>query len=80
MCYRPTGFVAGTKHVTLADLSLLTTYTTLKASGMMDLTPYDQLPAWLERVKAAVPNYQKADGEGAEKFGVFYKERAAEAK
>ncbi len=73
MFLRPTGYVAGTDHVTLADLAFFVGHTTLEATRMIDLSPYTELPAWAERVKAAIPNYEKANGEGIKKFGEFCK-------
>ncbi len=69
--------MAGTDHVTLADLSLLTTYSTFAAAGLVDLSPYPELTTWFDKVKKEIPNYEKVNGVGAAKIGVFYKEKAA---
>ncbi len=76
--YRPTGFSAGTDHVTLADLAFVASYTTLLETGVVDVSPYSELPAWLERVKKEIPNYEKANGEGVKKLGELFKSKAQE--
>ena len=77
---RPTGFVAGTNHVTIADIAMAATFTQLQATDLVDMSPYPELMPWLDRIKVAVPNYQKACGEGMQKFGDFFKQKLAEAK
>jgi hypothetical protein len=68
---KPTGYAAGTAKVSLADLALLATQSTVKAMPVeyrVALPPYEELNSWFLRVKADVPNYDKANGEGAEGF------------
>ena len=69
---KPTGYVAGTPHLTLADLAFLATYSTIVAVGHFDLSEYAEVNAWFERVKSEVPNYEKCNGEGATLFGGLY--------
>jgi len=71
-------FAAGGDTLTLADLCLIATYTTLKATGFMDLSGYTNAEAWEKKVAALVPNYEKANMEGATAFGGFYKGKAVE--
>ena len=52
-------FAAGGDSLTLADLCLLATYSTLKATSFMDLSTYKNLEAWEAKVIALVPNYEK---------------------
>eukprot|EP00088_Acartia_fossae_P047816 TRINITY_DN5195_c0_g1_i1.p1 TRINITY_DN5195_c0_g1~~TRINITY_DN5195_c0_g1_i1.p1 ORF type:complete len:222 (+),score=77.57 TRINITY_DN5195_c0_g1_i1:52-717(+) len=66
-------YVAGTDHLTIADLSILATYATLKAAGITELDKYPELEAWFTRCSAEVPNYDKSNGEGAQGFGEFFK-------
>jgi len=68
------GFAAGTAQMTLADICLLATYSTMKEVGI-DLAPYKNLEAWAAKCIALVPNYQKANGEGAVAFGAFFKSK-----
>ncbi len=75
---RPTGYAAGTKHMTLADLAFMSSYTTLAALNLIDLSPYKALPAWLERVKREVPNHDKANGEGVAAFVALIKPKMQE--
>jgi len=70
-------FMAGTETMTLADLAMLATYSTMEATGAFELDKYGDLVAWAAKMKAAVPNYEKANGEGATGFGGFYKSKAA---
>ncbi len=90
--FRPTGFSSGTTHPTLSDLSLLSTYSSVRATGAVDAaSEYPALNAWFMRAKAAVPNYKEAgapncrsDGAGiatgAEEFGRDFKRGMAEMK
>merc|ERR1711962_1502703 len=70
-------FAAGGDSLTLADICLLATYTTLKATGMMDLSEYKNADAWEAKMIKLIPNYEKVNGEGCEGFGAFYKSKAA---
>ena len=72
---KPTGYVAGTDHLTVADLCFLATYATIVASENFDLTPYAETNAWFEKLKKEVPNYEKANGEGAATFGGWFKSK-----
>ena len=70
----PSGFAAGTGHPTLADFSLLalvSTYQTTK-DLYVDWNKVPKVNAWADKVKKAVPNYAKADGEGATVFEKFF--------
>lgn len=69
------GFVAGTDCLTVADLSLVATYSSIVATECIDLSEYKNANAWLEKCKGLIPNYEKANGEGAAKFGAFYKSK-----
>lgn len=50
----PTGFVAETKKLTIADLVLFSTVTTIEAFDF-DFTPYPQVQKWLELMKETAP-------------------------
>jgi len=65
-------YAAGTDHMTLADISLLSTFATLKAAKPVDLAPYENLDGWVGRCTPQIPNYEKANGEGASQFGGWY--------
>lgn len=66
-------FAAGTDTLTIGDIALLATYSTIKAASMGDLENYPNLEAWFEKCCKLVPNYQKVNGDGAEAFGTMYK-------
>jgi len=72
-------YAAGTDQMTIADLALVATYTTVKEAGIadVDMCPYGNLEPWFEKCKAAIPNYEKANGEGAAAFGGFYKSKVS---
>jgi len=72
---KPTGYVAGTDHLTVADLCFVATYATIEACGKFDLTPYAETNAWFEKMKTEIPNYEKANGEGAAAFGGWFKSK-----
>merc|ERR1711872_869272 len=68
-------FAAGTDSITIADLALLATYSTMKAAELadLDLASFPNTVAWYEKCVKLVPNYEKANGEGCAAFGGFYK-------
>ena len=74
---KPTGFVAGTKEMTVADLSALATVSSIEKTekNYIDLDEYPAIKEWLEKMKAAVPNYAKANGDGADAFRNMFKEK-----
>jgi len=56
-------------------LCFLVTYYAVVAVDHFDLTPYAETNAWFEKVKKEVPNYEKANGEGAAAFGGWFKSK-----
>jgi len=70
-------FAAGTSQMTLADISLLVTYSFIKASGGagVDLNTYTNIETWFNKCVKLIPNYEKVNGEGADEFGGYYKAR-----
>ena len=71
-------FAAGTSQMTIADIALLATNSTIKATGGIggvDFSSYPNIEAWLEKCIKLVPNYEKANGEGATAFGGWYKSK-----
>jgi len=74
-------FAAGTGHFSLADICFVATFSTIVASEAFDLSSHNpELNDWFEKCKAAIPNYEKADGEGAAAFGGWYKSQVAAKK
>lgn len=55
----PTGFVAGTKKLTLADLVSFSTINSFEAAGF-DATPYPNVKKWLALMKETAPGKEKA--------------------
>ena len=77
----PTGYIAGTDHLTLADLAFVASFSSLLEGHQIDLTQYDpEIGGWFGRCKEEIPNYQKANGEGAEQWGQFLQSRIKENK
>jgi len=71
-------FCAGTSQMTLADIAFMGTYSTLKAAGGVggvDLSTYTNIESWFAKCAKLIPNYEKANGEGATAFGAFYKSK-----
>eukprot|EP00088_Acartia_fossae_P054973 TRINITY_DN6368_c0_g4_i1.p1 TRINITY_DN6368_c0_g4~~TRINITY_DN6368_c0_g4_i1.p1 ORF type:complete len:233 (-),score=54.27 TRINITY_DN6368_c0_g4_i1:428-1096(-) len=67
-------FAAGTDELTIADVSLVATYSTLKAcEGVYDHSKHPETEAWFEKCKTLIPNYEKACEKGANQFGYWYK-------
>ncbi len=68
---------SGTPGISLADLTTLATYATIDATGktLVDLEQFPLTRAWFERMKAAVPNYEKVNGELLAQFRDFLKEK-----
>jgi glutathione S-transferase len=70
-------FAAGTTQLTIADVALVATYSTIKETGAVDLSEYKDAEAWFTKCTALIPNYEKANGEGAAAFGAWFKSKSA---
>ena len=70
-----TGFIAGTSHMTLADISIYANYSTLATTekSMVDLDEYPALKSWADKMKTLIPNHEKSNQEGVDIFREFYK-------
>lgn len=66
-------FAAGTDDMTIADIALLATFSTIKATEAVDLSSYADIEKWAAKCQELIPNYEKANGEGAAAFGGWYK-------
>jgi glutathione S-transferase len=68
-------------HLTLADIAFVSTFSTIVASEAFDLSAYNpELNEWFEKCKALIPNFDKANDEGAVAFGGWYKSKVAASK
>ena len=47
---QPTGYVAGTDSLTLADLTFAATYSTIVATANVGLSTYTDLATWFDKV------------------------------
>ena len=55
---KPTGYVAGTEHLTLGDLACMVTIEMIYETGCIDMSKYEpDIKNWMERCKAQIPNY-----------------------
>ena len=53
-------FAAGGDKLTLADICLVATYSTIKASGILEnIGTFSNLDTWAAKVATLVPNYAK---------------------
>lgn len=55
----PTGFVAGTKKFTVADLVMFSTMISFEAAGF-DVTPYPNVKKWLALMRETAPGKEKS--------------------
>ncbi len=72
--------MAGSDHLTVADLCLGVTYSQLQCCGHIDTSGMRALNEWSERVRGAIPDYHSACGEGETLFADHFKQVYAEAK
>ena len=73
------GYIAGTTAPTIADYILLSSVTTVMITGdrLADFSKYPEIAKWTGRVKATIPDYQKANGEGLETLKNFFESKFA---
>ncbi|KAF9409094.1 hypothetical protein HW555_011441 [Spodoptera exigua] len=69
-------FLEGNKYavgdkLTLADLSLVATVSTIDATGIVSLEKYPNVQKWFELVKSTAPGYEKANQAGIDEFKVL---------
>ncbi|XP_063827273.1 glutathione S-transferase 1-1-like [Ostrinia nubilalis] len=62
-------YAAGSE-LTLADLSLVATVSTIDAAGI-SIESYQNVNKWFELVKSTAPKYDEANGQGVEMFRAF---------
>lgn len=70
-------FAAGTDHITVADLVLVSNVSGYEAAGFI-IHDYPNLHAWLKRCKETIDGYEELNGADAEKFGEFVKSKITE--
>jgi glutathione S-transferase len=78
---RDKGYVAGTEDVTIADICFLATLSSIMAAvGAVDFEKdYPELKEYFENISLKVPNYAKANGDGATAFGALCGEKFKKA-
>lgn len=71
----PTGYVAGTDHLTLADVGVVASLSVLVESGLLpDLgAKYPNIPKFMERMNNEIPNIENNNNAGAKMFGAAVK-------
>ncbi len=75
---RPTGYVAGTSYLTVADLCLGVTYSQILEIGHVDVSGRAEMNEWLARVKASVPNLEECWNNGEQTLAQYFKAKAAD--
>ncbi|XP_064108511.1 glutathione S-transferase 1-1-like [Macrobrachium nipponense] len=63
-------FAAGTDHVTVADLVLISNVSSYQAAGFV-VEHYVNINSWIAKCKQAMEGYEELNGEGAKSFGDF---------
>jgi len=67
---KETGYVACSEKCTIADLCIVATLSSICATGVVNLEKdYPELKNYVDKIAVEIPNYAKANGEGAKKFG-----------
>jgi len=79
---KQTGYVAGTETMSIADLCITATLSTLLASNLIEdfELRYPKLLEYIDKMKTKIPNYERADGYGARAFGIWTREAIAKGK
>ncbi len=69
---KETGYLAGTKHLTIADIAMVAGLGTAELMDHVDLKPHPEVVAWLARMKKEIKKYDEINVKGAEIFaGIF---------
>ena len=55
-------------------LSCQATYSTIRATGHINLGDYNALEQWFQKIKGEVPKYDELFDRGAEEIGMFFRE------
>lgn len=55
--------------MTIADISMLSTYSHCRYSGFVSEKDFLELEAWVQRCKSQLKNFEKAHEVGAKKIG-----------
>nr|APH81354.1 GST delta epsilon 1 [Tigriopus kingsejongensis] len=73
-----TGYVAGTKALTVADLACMATYTSIEATGthFVNLADFPVAKKWADSCKKQIPEYEEANQKGVDIFAKFFKDRS----
>lgn len=75
-----TGFMAQTESMTLADLAIYVTISTLNAINIIPLSKYHDLTLWLSHCKAKIPNHADANQKGVDRVLQFYLDKVSKKK
>ena len=75
---KDTGFLAGTDGPTLADYSLLAMYSSMNGlEGVVpiDLSKYNEINDWFDKMKKLTKNYDESNGNGAKGFADYVRSK-----
>ena len=73
-----TGYVTGLPHMTIADLSMLPIYTTLRSGNFVSDKEYPGLEKWVQSCKGQLKNFEKMNSAGADLAGGAFKAKLQE--
>lgn len=61
-------FSAGSK-ITIADFALIATVSSIIEAGIVDISKYKNIKAWVEKCKSKMTGYESENGKGAKAYG-----------
>ncbi len=67
---QPTGYLAGTRSLTIADISMAAGLSAFENLNHVDLEPHPQLREWLARMKTEIKSFKKYEA-GAIKYAAW---------
>lgn len=70
-------YVAGNDYLSLADISLLTTYKSIECTQFWDLNKYTNIHKWVELLKGQLKNYDTELEQPNTQYGVFIRDKLA---
>lgn len=74
---KKTKYVAGNENLTIADISLLTTYKSIECTQFWNLEKYKTIHAWVDNLKGQLKNYDQELEQPNHQYGVFIREKLA---
>ncbi|CAG0901497.1 unnamed protein product [Darwinula stevensoni] len=63
------------EHLTLADVAIVASVSTMEPVGLVDLSAYKNVRKWLERCKKEIPGYQEVSKDGIDSWVKYAKSK-----